>query len=159
MKKNCKVPSFINFDLVTKITSIAFLSYIIINSFIIPIVISANPLINHIINLIIVIIWFTFVLVYSVIKRYRYLNSIYKIEYHPCREIIKDFFNFFAKISSNDSIFNKKDLKKFIKEHFINARMEKPTVNILIKNLSKKLKSRGEIETYKEIFKTNIKSE
>lgn len=159
MKKNCKVPSFINFDLVTKITSIAFLSYIIINSFIIPIVISANPLINHIINLFIVIIWISFVLIYSIIKRYRYLNRIYKIEHHPCREIIKDFFIFFAKVSSNNSIFIKKNLEKFIKEQFINTRMEKSTANILIKNLLKKLKNRGEIEIYKEISKASIKSE
>lgn len=156
MKKNCKVPSFINFVLVTKITSIAFLSYIIINFFVFPYIISLDPIINNLINLIIVTIWVLFVLIYSIIKRLYYIKKIYSLDQHPCEEILREFLKFLAEISSNNSIFNQKEFKKFIKKQFSNKRIDKSTANVLIKNLLKKLRDGREFEIYKKSFKKNF---
>lgn len=155
MKSNCDIPRKLNLSLVTQVSFIIFIITIISNFIIALLIYKSNFLIANFINLIIIIIWIVFVLIYSKCKRYFYIKKIYQIKNHPCDRFLKEILIFLADITSSDNYFDIKKLKKYIKNILIKKKIKVRVYKILVKDLLIKLVKEGEIEFFKESDKKN----
>lgn len=150
MKNNCNIPRKLDLSLVTRVSFIIFIITIISNFIIALLIYKSDFLTANFINLIIVIIWIVFVLIYSKCGRYFYIKKLYQIKNHPCDRILKEILIFLADITSSDNHFDMKKLKKYIENNLTKKKIKERIYKILVKDLLKKLIEEGEIEFFQE---------
>lgn len=148
MSNDCPIPKTFNSSLVQFITFIIFIIGLVI-SFLRHFY-DVDLIFEYDIYLILIFLWIIFVFFYSKVRKIIYIKKIYRIEGHPCNEILKEFLLFISNIFKNDDYFQHKKLIEYIKNNFCKKYLNKRNCLLLIKSFIKKLIKEKELEIFEE---------